>query len=313
MAALDIVRLANDTKELREHVRASFAASGPAQAAAAVLPGDHQNGASGESVSPVQATATAATDAPVRAAEPAAADVVLDAPHRVRPIPRWRLRAVALATQLALLIGIGTWMMSTDEVTAVAGKLLHVHALAVVKTNQPEVGLIVHAPSDQLAPLASQLAARGIHASFADDGVAPPPATIAKVRALGDEIVPEVPGSAILRWVRTRAVLHAQARALGLRHHFYYLQPPGGLTVGQLVLARTAGATPICGELRLDADKPLPQRQMRSGDVLVVGVDGSAASLLGLERLISRLGGEGLGAEPLGWLTASPATSATRS
>jgi processive 1,2-diacylglycerol beta-glucosyltransferase len=313
MAALDIVRLANDTKELREHVRASFAASGLAQAAAAVQPGDRHNGASGESVSPVQATVTAATTAPVRVAEPVAADVVLDARHRVRPIPRWRLRAVALATQLALLIGIGTWMMSTDEVTAVAGKLLHVHALAVVKTNQPEVGLIVHAPSDQLAPLASQLAARGIHASFADDGVAPPPATIAKVRALGDEIVPEVPGSSILRWVRTRAVLHAQARALGLRHHFYYLQPPGGLTVGQLVLARTAGATPICGELRLDADKPLPQRQMRSGDVLVVGVDGSSASLLGVERLISRLGGEGLGAEPLGWLTASPATSATKS
>jgi processive 1,2-diacylglycerol beta-glucosyltransferase len=313
MAALDIVRLANDTKELREHVRASFAASGLAQAAAAVQPDERHNGATGESVSPVQATVTAATTAPVRVAEPAAADVVLDAPHRVRPIPRWRLRAVALATQLALLIGIGTWMMSTDEVTAVAGKLLHVHALAVVKTNQPEVGLIVHAPSDQLAPLASQLAARGIHASFADDGVAPPPATIAKVRALGDEIVPEVPGSSILRWVRTRAVLHAQARALGLRHHFYYLQPPGGLTVGQLVLARTAGATPICGELRLDADRPLPQRQMRSGDVLVVGVDGSSASLLGLERLISRLGGEGLGAEPLGWLTASPVTSATKS
>jgi processive 1,2-diacylglycerol beta-glucosyltransferase len=323
MAALDIVRLANDTKELREYVRASFAAAGPAQATAGVLPGHHQNGAASESASlardagstaPTTAPpATAATAAPVRAAEPAAADVVLDAPHRVRPIPRWRLRAVALATQLALLVGIGTWMMSTDEVTAVASKLLHVHALAIVKTNQPEVGLIVHAPPDQLGPLASQLAARGIHASFADDGVAPPPATIAKVRALGDEIVPEVPGSSVLRWVRTRAVLHAQARALGLRHHFYYLQPPGGLTVGQLVLARTAGATPICGELRLDADKPLPQRRMRSGDVLVVGVDGSAASLLGLERLISRLGGEGLGAEPLAWLTASPATSATSS
>ncbi|HEY2181815.1 MAG TPA: glycosyltransferase [Solirubrobacteraceae bacterium] len=320
MAALDIVRLANDTKELREFVRASFAASGPVLAAASLQSAARQNGAGGEPVSPVRATvaAGAAADAtaviaePIRSTEPAAADVVLDAPHRVRPIPRWRLRAVALATQLALLIGIGTWMMSTDEVTAVASKLLHVHALAVVKTTQPEVGLIVHAAPGQLAPLATELAARGIHASFADDGVTPPPGTIAKVRALGDEIVPEVTGSSILRWVRTRAVLHAQARALGLRHHFYYLQPPGGLTVGQLVLARTAGATPICGELRLDADKPLPQRPMRSGDVLVVGVDGSAASLLGVERLVSRLEVEGLGAEPLAWLT-SPATSSTSS
>jgi hypothetical protein len=301
MAALDIVRLANDTSELREYVRASFAAS--ADAADALAEPRSSDGH----------TAAVALAAPPRAADPAASDVVLGASHRVRPIPRWRLRAVAVATQLVLLVGVGTWMMSTDEVTAVASKLLHVHALSVVKTDQPDVALIVHTTPGELAPLASRLAARGIHASFADDGVAPVPATIAKIRALGDEIVPEVPGSSVLRWVRTRAVLHAQARALGLSHHFYYLQPPGGLTVGQLVLARTAGATPVCGELRLDADGPMPQRPMRSGDVLVVALDGSPASLLGLERLISRLGVEGLGAEPLAWLTGSPATSATSS
>ncbi|HEX8714810.1 MAG TPA: glycosyltransferase, partial [Solirubrobacteraceae bacterium] len=285
MAALDIVRLANDTSELREHVRASFA----------------------------EEPAVDAPAEPSAARDLAAADVVLQAAHRVRPIPRWRLRAVALATQLVLLLGIGTWMMSTDEVTAVASKLLHVHALAVVKTDQRDVGLIVHTPARDISPLASELAARGIHVSFADDGVAPSPATIAKLRALGDEIVPEVPGSSVLRWVRTRAVLHSQARALGLHRHFYYLQPPGGLTVGQLVLARTAGATPVCGALRLNADGPLPQRAMRAGDVLVVELDGSSASLTGLERLISRLGVEGLGAEPLAWLTGSPATSATSS
>jgi processive 1,2-diacylglycerol beta-glucosyltransferase len=295
MAALDIVRLANDTSELRDHVRASFAES-----------------AARSSVEPARASAAeSGREGP--AGEPAAADVVLQARRRVRPIPRWRLRAVALATQLALLVGIGTWMMSTDEVTAVASKLLHVHALKVVKTDQPDVALIVHTRPSELAPLAARLASRGIHASFADNGVAPPPSTIAKVRALGDEIVPEVPGSSVLRWVRTRAVLHAQARALGLRRHFYYLQPPGGLTVGQMVLARTEGATPVSGELRLDADAPLPQRKLRSGDVLVVGLDGSQASLRGLQRLISTLGVEGLGAEPLAWLTVSPVTSATSS
>jgi processive 1,2-diacylglycerol beta-glucosyltransferase len=295
MAALDIVRLANDTNELRDHVRASFAAS-----------------AAGARVEPARASA-AEPEREGPAGEPAAADVVLQARHRVRPIPRWRLRAVALATQLALLVGIGTWMMSTDEVTAVASKLLHVHTLKVVKTDQPDVALIVHTTPGELAPLAARMASLGIHASFADDGVAPAPSTIAKVRALGDEIVPEVPGSSVLRWVRTRAVLHAQARALGLRRHFYYLQPPGGLTVGQMVLARTEGATPVSGELRLDADAPLPQRKLRSGDVLVVGLDGSEASLTGLQRLISTLGADGLGAEPLAWLTVSPVTSATSS
>ncbi len=284
MAALDIVRLANDTNELREHVRASF-------------------------------TALDAPQAHAEERDLAAADVVLQASHRVRPIPRWRLRAVALATQLVLLVGAGTWMMSTDEVTAVASKLLHVHPLKTVKTSQPDVGLIVRAPAGEIAPLASELATRGIHVSFADDGVAPSHATIVKLRTLGDELLPEVHAGSFLHWVRTRSLLHAQARALGLRRHFYYLQPAGGLTVGQLVLARTAGATPVIGAQRLDLDATgvVRQRVMRAGDVVVAELDGSSTSVSCLERLVTRLGGEGLGAEPLAWLTGSPATSATSS
>ena len=88
--------------------------------------------------------------------------------------------------------------------------------------------------------------ARGIHVSFADDGGVPRRATIAKLRALGDELRARSAGLGdLLRWVRTRGTLRSQARALGLHHRFYFLQPRGGLTVGQLVLARTAGATPV--------------------------------------------------------------------
>ncbi|MHB8234839.1 MAG: MGDG synthase family glycosyltransferase [Solirubrobacteraceae bacterium] len=286
MAALDLLRLANDTTELREHVRASFAADGETRAAGA----------------PVEETK-----------DLAAADVVLAAPHRVRVIPRWRLRTVALATQVALLLGVGTWMMSTDEVTAIASKILHVHALKQVKTDQPDVGLIVHVPSGDISQTALELARRGIHASFADDAGVPSPVMVAKLRALGDEVVPEVPGSSAFRWVRTRSMLHAQARALGIHHHFYYLQPRGGLTVGQLVLARTDGATPVCGAERLNAEGPLPQRPVRAGDVLVVELDGSSASVSGLVRIVSWLDGKALGAEPLGWLTRSPSISATSS
>jgi processive 1,2-diacylglycerol beta-glucosyltransferase len=285
MAALDLLRLANDTNELREHVRASFAEE------------------------PSEQSAAPAQD--VR--DLAAADVVLQAPRRVRPIPRWRLRAVALATQLALLLGIGTWMMSTDDVTAIASKILHVHPLKQVKTDQPDVGLILHAPADEVPALAAVLAKRGIHASFADDGDVPNTATVTQLRSLGDELVPEVTGHSIFRWVRTRGALHAQARALGLGRHYYFLQPRGGLTVGQLVLARTAGATPVCGAQRLSARTGVPQRTTRAGDVLVVELDGSSASVAGLERLISWLGSRGLGAEPLEWLTRSPSMSATSS
>jgi len=324
MAALDLLRLANDTNELREHVRASFAAS-PQVALAPVNGGAAATGAADvpradsaprlESPASLFLASALPSETPAPSSGPgdlAAADVVLQAPRRVHPIPRWRLRAVALASQLVLLLGFGMWMMSTDDVTALASKILHVQPLKQVKTDQPDVGLILHVPSGQVPAIASVLAKRGIHASFADDGGIPQAATVAQMQSLGDELVPEVTGHSIFRWVRTRGALHAQARALGLGHHFYFLQPRGGLTVGQLVLARTAGATPVCGEQRLSAGA-LPQGTTRAGDVLVVELDGSPASVSGLERLISWLGARGLGAEPLDWLTRSPSISATSS
>jgi UDP-N-acetylglucosamine:LPS N-acetylglucosamine transferase len=291
MATLDLLRLANDTDELREHVQASFASDEGAQA-------DEQKD-------------SLHVHGP--AAAPTAVDVVLQAPRRVRPIPLWRLRLAAFAVQLTVVLLVGSWMMSTDEVTAVASMFLNVHPLVRVKTTQPDVGVIVHAPLRDIALVASELAGRGIHVSFADDAGVPSHGRIVKLRALGDELLPEVPGSVLLRWVRTRGVLHSQARALGLRHRFYYLQPPGGLSVGQLVLARTDGAIPVKGSLRLSAIAPLPQRPMRAGDVLVVELDGSTASVRGLERIVSWLSSEGLGSEPLAWLTRSPSISASRS
>jgi UDP-N-acetylglucosamine:LPS N-acetylglucosamine transferase len=285
MAALDLLRLANDKDELREHVKASFSSAEPAD------PGTPDHATHGDD----------------------AANLVLGVPRRVRPIPLWRLRVAAAATQLVLLLGLGSWMMSTDEVTALASKVLDVHPLTHVRTRQPEVGVVVRAPAAATAAIATRLAAAGIHVSFADDSGVPSPARIARLRALEDELLPEVPGSAPLRWERTRALLRSQARALGLDHGFYYLQPPGGLSVGQLVLARTAGATPVRGALRVSATGPLPQRTMRAGDVLVVELDGSPSSVLGLERIVSWLAADGLGVEPLGWLTGSPAIRASKS
>ena len=286
MAALQLLRLANDRDELREHVRASFARE--------------------ERANPV-----GRADSPEVHAN--AADSVLHTPRRVHPIPHWRLRLSALALQLVLLLGVGAWTMSTDEVTALATKILRVHPLARVNTGQPEVGLIVRAPARDVSFLAAELAGRGIHISFTDDAGVPSPVTVASLHSIGDEVLPEVPSSGPLRWERTRGTLRSQARALGLRHHFYYLQPRGGLSVGQLVLARTDGAIPVQGALRLRTAGRLPQRPMRAGDVLVVEVDGSSSSLAGLERIVSWLGAERLGAEPLGWLVRSPSISASSS
>jgi UDP-N-acetylglucosamine:LPS N-acetylglucosamine transferase len=277
MAALDLLRLANDTTELREHVQASFAEE-PSANGAPAAPAAREEGSS-----PVEA--------------------VLGAPRRVRPIPRWQLRAVAFAAWFALLTVAGSWMMSTDEVTSVAARVLDVHELAHVNTRQRVVGLVVHAPSSQLPMIAARLAHSGTHVTMADDASVPSVARITAVRALGDDWLPEVPPSATLRWLRTRGTLGSQARALGLHHGYFYLRPRGGLSVGQLVLARTAGATPVKGAERLSATARFSGHQLRAGDVVVVELDGSAASLAGLERIVGTISSEGLRPEPLGSLT----------
>jgi processive 1,2-diacylglycerol beta-glucosyltransferase len=303
MADLRLLRLANDTGELREHVQASFTVRG------ASLRGPDAVGEEGGVALAVPAPTIALSDVPVAAApveeHPHAAEVVLKAPRRVNPIPLWRLRLVAFCAQLVVLLSVGMWTMSTDEVSAVANVLLHVHHLSRVPTNRRDVSLIVRAPAGEVTGVAGALAARGIHVSFADRG-AHTPATIAVLRSLHDELLPELPpGSSILRWMGSGGALRGQARALGLRHRFYFLEPSGGLTVGQLLLTRATGAIPVRGTLRLNATAALPQRPMRAGDVLVVSVDGSAASVRGVERLVSRLGSEGLAAESLAALTGS--------
>jgi processive 1,2-diacylglycerol beta-glucosyltransferase len=284
MADLALLRLANDTGELREHVQASFAE----EALVGSAPG-----------APASVPSVPAEE------HPHAVDVVLKAPRRVSPIPLWRLRLAAFCAQLVVLLSVGMWTMSTDEVSAWAAAILHVHPLTQVHTDRPDVSLIVRTPAGDVTRVASELAARGIHVSFTDGGVHAP-ATILALRALGDELLPELPpGSSLLRWVRTRGALHAQARALGLHRRFYFLEPASGLTVGQLLFARTADATPVKGSLRFSARGPLPQRPARAGDVLVAGCDGSGASVVGVERVVARLSSERLSVESLAALTRS--------
>lgn len=337
MADLDLLRLAGDTEDLVQQVRASFAERAPVHEralAVAQAPGVAQGPGVAQAPAVAQAPGVALAPAvapdgvkpaSVRAAsqapaglptgsqstigsdpsqQRAAVEIVLDPPRRVLPRPVWRAAAVTLAVQLLMLFGIGTWIMSTDEVSAVASMILHAEPLTRVKTDQQAVGLIVTAPASKMTAVAADLARRGVRVSFADDGRAPAHGTVLQMRALGEQIVPQMPVSAsLLRWLRTRGILGAQARALGLHHHYYFLQPAGGLTVGQMLLARSEDATPVAGAARFSATAPLPQRSVRAGDVLVVNVDGSRASRLGLERLLGRLRSEGLAPESLSTLT----------
>ena len=232
-----------------------------------------------------------------RASEPpAAVDVVLHAPRRVRPIPRWRLRAGGVRDP-ARAAGAGA--ADVDDVHRRgrrAGGQAPARAPAEARQDDPARRRPDRARARRrhCAAVAAALAAKGIHVSFADDGSVPSRARIAALRALGDELVPEVPGSAPCAGCARAACCTRRRARWGCATHFYYLQPRGGLT------RRPAGARAHrrrarrwCGALRLSATGPLPQRpharRRRAGGR---SSDGSLASVSGLERIVSWLGRE---------------------
>ncbi len=217
--------------------------------------------------------------------------MVLRAPLRVRAIPAWRPRLANTTSGLIVAMGLATWMLSTDELVAVEQKILPpVHA---VSTNQPDVGVIVRTSPAAIEQVARRLRQDAINASFAIAGVPTAP-TLRLLGTFGDAPMCEITRARALRWVETRSKLRREARILRLHHRFYYLAPQGGLTVGQLLSARTTGARQVVGSVQLNSTSPVPTRPLRPGDVVVITLDGSTASAAAIDRFAAELGSEHL-------------------
>ena len=261
MADLDIVRLAHSTDELLDHVTASCTGRRIAAGADDVAP--------------------------------AASELVLGSPRRVAPIPVWRLRLTRTAASLALALSAGTWTLSTDEVTGAFAKVLGVQPIHTVHTTKPLVGVVVRTPAGVIPAVAGHLAHLGVHASFALSAV-PSPATVQALRAAGDAPICEVTRARLLLWLQTRGKLRREAHALHLRRHFFYLAPVNGPSVGQLILAKTAGARPVEGSVQIAGNSPVAARPLRRGDVVVITLDGSPASLRSFDRFAAQLAAERL-------------------
>ncbi len=235
-----------------------------------------------------------------RAAVLDAGAAVLAAPRRVRPLARWRMRASRIAAAVVMSLGAGVWVMSTDEVAAFAS-VIGIHEVRTVATSRPAVALLVRAPAWELATVAARLGRDHLEASLA---VASAP-TVAATRALaanGDVAIPTVSRSGFLGWIHTSSALRHEARELHLHHHFYYLEPRNP-SLGQLLMARTAGGLPVRGSVALSPGAPLPSRPLRAGDIVVVSLGGSASSLRSLDRLAVLLQSDGLIGLPLSALT----------
>jgi len=225
-----------------------------------------------------------------------AASAVLEAPRRVIPIARWRLRLASVATALLLTLGGGVWVMSTDELDAAASVL--VHPVAKVATSEPVVALVVRMPDGaDAANVVRRLGSDELEASIATTTV-PSRATLALMRRDGDESIPAISRSSVFGWVHTSSILRRDARALHLHHHFFYLEPSDP-SVGQLLLARTAGGTPVRGSVAVDSRTPLRAGDLDRGSVIVVTLADARASYRLLDRLAHTLRAHNLVALPL--------------
>jgi UDP-N-acetylglucosamine:LPS N-acetylglucosamine transferase len=241
-----------------------------------------------------------AVAAPSPAAALDAASAVLAAPRRVNPLARWRMRFVSVAAAVLMSLGAGVWVMSTDEVAAFAA-VIGIHEVRTVKTTRPAVALLVRAPVGEALAVARRLGRDHLQASIATT-TAPSAAAMRVLSTYGDVPIPAIGRAGFFGWIHTSSALRREARALHLRHHFYYLEPPHP-SLGQLLLARTAGGLPVRGSVVFGGRTQLPDRPMRAGDVIVVTLSGSPATLRSLESLARALQSRGLIALPLSAFT----------
>ena len=107
-------------------------------------------------------------------------------------------------------LGVGVWVMSTDEVAALAA-VVGIHPVKTVKTDRPAVALLVQAPAGELALVARRLEHDGLQASLATSA----PLTRGTLRTLasdGDVPIPTIRHAGLFGWLRTSSQLrHEQS------------------------------------------------------------------------------------------------------
>ncbi|MCW3067354.1 MAG: NAD-dependent epimerase/dehydratase [Solirubrobacterales bacterium] len=236
------------------------------------------------------------------ASRPTTASVLLDGPPPKRqPAPVWRRVALRWAAPLAAATLLAGWMLSTGDAYAIFARLFHMRPMTTVSTTRPEVGVIVQAPASSIGRLASELALQGVHVSFAVDRVPAQP-VLATIKQFGDDALPELRPGGLVRWVGTKGQLHRLTRTLKTPTHFAYV--PVSPTIGQYVLARSAGGHAVTGAVRADDSRDLAP--LHAGEIIelqVGGVGGNAPALA--KALAQQLRDRRLTAVPVGQLLAN--------
>ena len=166
-----------------------------------------------------------------------------------------------------------------------------------VQTTRPEVGILVDAPVNQVSLIANELAANGIHASFAL--ARPPAAGVPRTVGAGDQAIPLLPTGGLVRWLGTRDQLHDVLHAMGFGHRFLYAS--NGPSVGQWWLAHGAGGHLVAGAIHMEDGDATPG-PLHPGEVIELTLAPTTDVQLLVQRLHDQLLADHLSAVSLGRL-----------
>lgn len=221
---------------------------------------------------------------------PSPAKVILGTQRRMRSLPEWRLRLGRFATVTATVLLFLGWGLSTDDPYSVVSKVLDLHPTTAVATSQPQVGVLVEAPSALIPRLAADMSHLHARASFAvpDDA---PATTIAAIRRSGSDPIPLLHAGLPIGWLKTRGELHQSAQRLGISDPAVYAVPNHAYSLGQYAMAKTAGASPVSGAFDYS---PGVSMQLQPGEIVEINLSSGAGGATVLDSLVTQLRHHGL-------------------
>ncbi len=231
------------------------------------------------------------------ARRPSTASLILNDERRARQLPVWRVRTARVVTATAATIAVLGWTLTAGVSYKLVSHFVHMRPTTAVATSHPEVGVLVDAPIRELPLIADELAARGIHASFALNQA--PSDGEQTALGYGDQEIPLLPTGGLVRWLGTRDELRDVLHRMGFRRHFLYASD--GPSVGQWWLAHGAGGHLIAGAIHLQ-DRDDAVGPLHAGEVVEFSPQSSADVGLLVQRLEDALVAEHLVAVPVGRL-----------
>jgi len=190
-----------------------------------------------------------------------------------RPVWRDRLRLPALvpsprrALSMAAVAASLGWGVMSDDSFSMLAKVFGGGPTTSVHTTRPVVGVVIDAPQSLAANVANQLKSDGGTASIGLSGKLDA-GTLAAIRRAGSDPLPRLKPGGPIRWMGTRSQVKHLARGLGVTGHIYYEAPTKGFTYTQNLLAHTAGASALRGQLRVAGTGPIGH--IDRGDIIQV-------------------------------------------